>query len=166
MELALMTKDDLMDGIFAAYNDGIDKLRSYVEALKQQRMLSCKSAYGIGKILIIGESFLTAQQAKGFCRTKGISHTRLEFLSDYDRLKNKGIRKFQYNDNYSLIIVGPVPHSMRDKGDYTSIITQMEQEDGFPPVVRANNGNTLKLTLSVFKQIINSQLDNGCIIAE
>lgn len=31
-----MTKDDLIDGIFAAYNDEIERLMSYVEALKNR----------------------------------------------------------------------------------------------------------------------------------
>ena len=165
MELALMTKDDLMDELLEAYNDGMERLMTYVEALKEQRNVSCKSDCGSGKILVIGEALFNVQQAKGFCKSKGISAERVEFLCDYNRLKNKGIGKYQYNNDYSLIIVGPVPHSMRDKGDYSSIIAKMEQEDGYPPVVRANNGNCLKLTLSTFKQIINGQMGNGCIVA-
>jgi len=165
MELALMTKDDLMDEILAAYNDGIDKLKMYVESLKMQRHFPHQLELGSGKILILGESSIDMQQAKGFCKTVGISSGRIEFCCDYNRLKNRGIGKYQYNDDYSLIIVGPVPHSMKDKGEYSSIITKMEQDAGFPPIVRANNGHGLKLSLSGFKKIINEQLDNGCIIA-
>lgn len=74
--------------------------------------------------------------------------------------------KYQYNDDYSLIIVGPIPHSMRGMGEYSSIIAKMEQEDGYPPVIRANNGNGLKLTVSMVKHIINDNVDNGCIAVE
>lgn len=163
MELALMTKDDLMDGISEAYDESVEKLLSFVDELIKQRPLPCKSECGLGKILVIGEAAFDMQKAKGFCKKMGISSKRIEFCCDYNRLKNRGVGKYQYNDEYSLIIVGAVPHSMRDKGNYSNIITQMEQEDGFPPVVRAHNGNGLKLTLSIFKQIINNQLDNGCI---
>ena len=163
MELAIMTKDDLMDGIFAAYNGGIDRLMSYVEALKEQSKVSCKSTNGFGKILIIGETSLKEQQVKGFCKSKGISGDRIEFMCGYDRLKNRGVGKYQYNDDYSLIIVGPVPHSMSGMGEYSSIIAQMEQEEGYPPVARADNGHGLKLTLSMVKHIINDKLDDGCI---
>ena len=163
MELATMTKEDLMNEILAAYNGGTDRLMSYVESLKEQSIASCKSTNGFGKILIIGETALNEQQLKGFCKSKGISGDRVEFLCGYDRLKNRGVGKYQYNDDYSLIIVGPVPHSMRGMGEYSSIIAKMEQEDGCPPVARANNGNGLKLTLSMVKHIINDKLDNGCI---
>lgn len=163
MELAIMTKDDLIDGIFAAYNDGIERLMSYVEALKKQSKTSCKTTKGFGKILIIGETSLNEQQVKGFCKSKGISGDRIEFLCGYDRLKNRGVGKYQYNDDYSLIIVGPIPHSMRGMGEYSSIVAKMEQEDGYPPVARADNGHGLKLTLSMVKHIINDKLDDGCI---
>jgi len=56
----------------------------------------------------------------------------------------------QWQPTYSLIMVGPMPHSGSAKGDYSNIISALESEDGYPPVVRLGS-NGLKITKSDFK---------------
>ena len=71
MELALMTKDDLINGISEAYDESVEKLLIFVEELIKQRPLPCKSECGLGKILVIGEAVFDMQKAKGFCKKLG-----------------------------------------------------------------------------------------------
>ena len=162
MELALMTKDDLVNGIKEAYCCSMERLKAYVEDMLQIKQVS---SGGLGKILVLGQAAIKQQQAIGYCKSLGIAKERLEFCCDYSSLKKHDIGRYQYNSNHSLIIVSAMPHSMKNKGSYSSSIAKMEQEPGFPPIVRASNGNSLKLSLSGFKQIIREKLDDGCIVA-
>ena len=58
--------------------------------------------------------------------------------------------KEYWQPTYSLLMVGPMPHSGSEKGEYSSIISALEAEDGFPPIVRLGS-NGLKITKSDFK---------------
>jgi len=70
------------------------------------------------------------------------------------KLNNLDIDSLKYNFNYSLILIGPVPHSLKGKDSYSSIITRMENEIGFPPVFRLNSTNELKITKTSIKDAI------------
>ena len=68
---------------------------------------------------------------------------------DYSKLTNLKFSKFQYNDKIDGIIIGPVPHSARDKGNYTSIVQTLTEEDGYPRVIKCQTeAGNLKITKS------------------
>ena len=54
-----------------------------------------------------------------------------------------------------------MPHKTSGTGDFSSAITRMEQDEGFPPVIRLGS-NDLKISKSSFKaaleEAINSKL--------
>ena len=70
----------------------------------------------------------------------GISKDRVELHLEY-KPNGFNIDTLKYSLDYSLVLLGPMPHSMEGKGEYTSIITRMEREAGFPPVKRLMAGD-------------------------
>ena len=69
----------------------------------------------------------------------------------------------QYASNYSLVLFGPVPHSAKGKGDSESIIAEIEKQNGYPPVIRLEAGNELKITKNNFKKALCEALTRGII---
>ena len=88
----------------------------------------------------------------------GIDKKRFEFYLDYEDAKTFNFRKMQWQPSYSLIMVGPMPHSGAGKGYGSSIISTLENEDGYPPVVRLGS-NSLKITKSDFKAKLEEMIE-------
>ena len=51
--------------------------------------------------------------------------------------------KMQSEPKYILILVGPQSHSTTERVEFSSVITRMGQEEGFPPVLRSGMNNNL-----------------------
>ena len=66
--------------------------------------------------------------------------------SDYDKITNLDFRKFRYSDKYAAIIVGPMPHSVKGKGDYSSGLEMLKNEPGYPDVFECVTSEKLKVT--------------------
>lgn len=115
-----------------------------------------------GKIVIVGESEISKQQLEGIAKECGIEKSRLEFCLDYYEAKRFNFRKLQYNENYSAILVGPMPHSTWGKDDFSSVLSALEKSDGYPPVSRLGS-NCLKITKSNFKSILMDLLDKRIV---
>ena len=115
-----------------------------------------------GKIVIVGESEISKQQLEGIAKECGIEKSRLEFCLDYYEAKRFNFRKLQYNENYSAILVGPMPHSTWGKDDFSSVLSALENSDGYPPVSRLGS-NCLKITKSNFKSILMDLLDKRVV---
>ena len=115
------------------------------DLLKPEPMYTC---FDNGKIVVLGESNVAEDVllAKGL----GLDKKRFEFHLGYDEAKMFDGRKMQWNPAYSLILVGPMPHSGTSKGDASSIITALETTEGYPPVIRLGS-NSLKISKSDFK---------------
>ena len=92
----------------------------------------------------------------------GISPDRAILHTDYHKVQKLNYHDMQYNDNYALILFGPVGHSARDKGMYGSIITALEQEDGYPPVLRLGE-NKLKISKTGLKNALKTAITEGYI---
>ena len=108
------------------------------------------------KILVVGS---LAGKVKEFVMNAAklnIPSTNIEFRSDYDKLTNNELTKLEYSDKYSDIIFGPIPHSMKGKGEATSIIEYMESRpDRYPRIIRAETlSSQLKLTITSFRNAI------------
>ena len=88
----------------------------------------------------------------------GFDKSRFEFHLDYDEMKNMRIDSYKYKDCYCAILAGPMPHSGTGKGDFTSIITALENEEGYPHVIRMGE-NGLKITKSGFKKALQCLLE-------
>lgn len=116
-----------------------------------------------GKILIIGDSRISEREIYGIMKEFGISKERVELLS-YDEAKRYSFRTIQYNANYRLILFGPIPHSGKGKQDKASIISQVENNDGYPKVVRLYDSHGLKITKSSLKNAINQEILCGYLV--
>lgn len=116
-----------------------------------------------GKIFVVGETELSEETLRGVGKACGIDSKRLEFCLGYEEAKKYNYGKIQWKPDYAVILVGPMPHSGNAKGSYSSIITALEKEAGYPPVYRMGT-NELKITKSGFKSMINYLLQSQVII--
>ena len=106
-----------------------------------------------GKIIVIGQSEVEKDKLAAIAKNLGIAKDRFEFFLDYEAAKTFDFKKTQWSSKYSYILVGQMPHSGNAKGDYSSVITALESQEGFPPVVRMGT-NGLKITKSSFKSTL------------
>lgn len=117
-----------------------------------------------GKIVIIGSSQIKQKDIYGIIKEYNISKNRIEFNLEYYDAKRYDFEKLK-NSTYSLILVGPMPHSANDKGDYSSIISKLENEPGYPPVIRIEDkSNNLKFSKTAFKDALNEAFERNYII--
>lgn len=77
--------------------------------------------YKTGKIVVIGQSDVKAEVLLSIAKKLGLDKSCFELHLDYDDAKNFNFRKTQWQPSYSLIMVGPMPHSGIGKGDYQHI---------------------------------------------
>lgn len=107
-----------------------------------------------GIIVVIGETKLKKNDLLIVAKKMGFEKDRFEFYLTYEELKKKDFNKMRYDSSYSLILVGPTPHKGKTmEGGYSSIITAMEQKEGYPPVRRLGN-NELKITKATFVEAL------------
>lgn len=117
-----------------------------------------------GKILIIGYTSIKPKDIEGVVKAAGIDKRRIELCIDYEEAKKYDIKKkLQYNTDYSLVLAGPMGHSGKGKDEYSSKLTAMEKEDGYPRVIRLGC-NELKITKEGIKKSLKEALDKGWII--
>lgn len=117
-----------------------------------------------GKILIFGDSQLKEREVYGSLKEFGLPKERLELHLGYEEAKKYSFRNLQYNPNYRLILFGPVPHSGEGKEDASSIITNLQQKDGYPKVICLTDGHGLKITKASLKTAIEQQIHIGYLV--
>lgn len=117
--------------------------------------------YPEGKILIIGDSQINDREIYGCLKEFDIPKDRVELHLGYQEAKSFSFRNIQYNPNYRLILFGPVPHSGEGKQDKSSIISQIENDDGYPKVIRLTDGHRLKITKTTLKRAIEREIHSG-----
>lgn len=118
--------------------------------------------YKTGKIVIVGESEIKPNIIEAILTNLGIDKRRVELYLGYEKAVSFDVSKIQWDADYSLIAFGPVPHSGVSKAEYSSIITRVEREDGFPPVMRLGE-NELKITKSNFRKMIETAIENNIL---
>ena len=87
------------------------------------------------KILVIGEYTLTEQETRSIATTVGISYEALEFFGEYSKIKNFAAR-IKGDSKYAAIIVGAVPHKVKNL-DGASSLSVLFRREGYPFVVEA-----------------------------
>lgn len=115
-----------------------------------------------GKVVVLGQSSVSKSDLLMSAGKLGFDKSRFEFHLDYEEMKTFNVRKYQYQFSYAAVLVGPMPHSGVGKGDYSSIIARMEEDEGYPPVMRMGE-NELKITKSGFQNALTCLLANGTI---
>lgn len=114
-----------------------------------------------GKIIVLGESSIKEREIIASIANQGISKDRIELHLGYEEFKCYNFNRLQYNSAYRLILVGPLPHSTKDRGNYSSIIAKMEQEDGYTKIVRLVSNEQLKMTKTNIKDAVRHEIESG-----
>lgn len=116
-----------------------------------------------GIILVIGQSEVKQNKLLAVAKELGFDKNRFEFCLDYSKAKTFQYKKMQYSPNYSYVLVGAMPHSVKDKGNFSSMITAMEEQEGYPPVIRMGS-NELKITKTGFYNCLKNLVKHNFII--
>lgn len=104
-------------------------------------------------LLVIGDSSIRVHILRGIAKTFGFDNDELEF-KDYNEIKTFAPRIQPYNNRHIGIIVGPVPHSVKDRGACSSFLQKIKG-DGYPYVVEAREkSGKLKLTKESFREAL------------
>lgn len=114
-----------------------------------------------GKIIIFGASQISEKDIYGVLKTLNIPKEKVELHLGYSDSKSYNFRNLQYNPNYRLILFGPIPHSVESKEDYSSVISNLENTEGYPKVIRLTDKHQLKITKSGLKNVIEEQIRIG-----
>lgn len=161
-------KKDLDDYLTAALSklNRSGQLEEFLQLLGMEYLLQRESGYEVhksGKIIVIGQSDIKSDVLLSIAKQLGLDKDRFELYLSYEDAKTFDFRKIQWNTQYSLLMVGPMPHSGAGKGDHGSIISALETEDGYPPVVRLGS-NGLKITKSDFRGKLAEMIEIGLIV--
>lgn len=120
-------------------------------------------SYKDGKIVVIGQSDVKEDVLKTTVGKLGIDKNRLECCLSYEEAKSFNYRKLQYAPQYRVVLFGPVPHKTEGTADRRSVIAEMEQNAGYPKVVRLTAGGQLKITKANFRQALEQLINEGYI---
>lgn len=151
--------------IKSAYKNGNleDFLQKYnmADLLPKNNELDLFESNKDGKILIVGATRLKKAEMIGCAKKLGIDKRRLEIITEYEEIQKYSFGHTQYNPNYRLILVGPIPHSGISKGEKSSVLTEIEGKDGYPKVIRLRDSHGLKITKSGFTKVLSQEIDKG-----
>ncbi len=156
--------DNSLEEILSRLNR-TEQLEGFLEMLGLHELTgNSKTFYSNdGKIVVIGQAEISEEVLRAVAKNDfSIDKERFEFVLDYDKAKVYDFGKMQYNEKYSCILVGPMPHSGKAKADYSSIITSLENKEGYPPVIRMGS-NSLKITKTSFREALSYAKDNSIV---
>lgn len=156
--------DEIQDRVTLANRNG-----TLEDLLKKMGMFDlvtpiCIEGRKDGKIVVLGASEVDVEHLLVTANKLGIDKKRFECVLNYGELQKYNYRKLQYSDNYRVILVGPIPHSAKEKGDSGSIISEMENhQEMYPRLVKLQSGTELKITKNSFKTALKELLNEGYI---
>ena len=138
------------------------RLHDLLDLLEMESLLNPNigyQPYKAGKIIVIGQSDVKEEALLSIAASLGINKNRFEFYLEYMDAVKFNFHKMQWQPSYSVILVGPMPHSGVSKGNFGSIISALENEEGYPPVVRLGCSG-LKITKSDFRTKLQDLIDS------
>lgn len=120
-----------------------------------------------GKIVIIGGAEMKRNKFEGMIKNKyGLSNLEIqkkfELVFEYEGLNHYNFNKLSKYD-YAVILIGPVPHSVRGKGNFSSLITMLEsnKDNFYPPVYRLSQEDSI--TKSQVENALDKLIEDGLI---
>ena len=115
----------------------ISELRSYLKSIGLEELTpEIDNFQPNGDICILGDLSIRDNIVYQIFKDLSIDVNRVKIVKGYDEFKSYNFNRFQYDISVRLIFVGPMPHSTRDKGEYSSVIVKMEREEGITKIVR------------------------------
>ncbi|MHA6250375.1 hypothetical protein [Oceanobacillus sp. CAU 1775] len=118
-------------------------------------------SYPNGNILIFGESNIKEDVIYQMFKKQGIEKNRVELYLGFNEYKKFDFKRLSFRPENRLILFGPIPHSTRDKGDYSSVINMIENEEGYPKTIRLTANKGLKITRSSLQKVIEEEVKTG-----
>lgn len=116
------------------------------------------------KVLVVGHGTAKEAHYRQAVKNAGISPENFEFYLDYHAGAKINFDKYRNRPEYGGIIVGPMDHVGISKGKYPSVISYIENEPGFPMVVKGNNGGQLRLNIQDFYEAVLTLLTAGVLV--
>ncbi|MDU6784198.1 hypothetical protein [uncultured Peptoniphilus sp.] len=115
-----------------------------------------------GNIIMFGDSQIKMREIYGCLKAFGISKDRFEHIP-YEKVTNYNFRNLEYNNNYRLILIGPMPHSAKGMGDNNSIIEWLTNNKN---IAKTRTFENLKVTKSSFKDVIREEIESGYLLQD
>lgn len=143
-----------------------ESLNNYLLSIGMDSLLStvCPyETYKSGKIVILGQTSIDKGSLYGIAQSLGIEKDRLELCLDFESIEKYNFRKLRYEPKYRVVLVGPMPHSSHGAKNHSSAIAEMEQEPGYPRVIRLTANQELKITKSNLKSNLQQLVDEKYI---
>lgn len=176
MKLSLAELDELEDAIMRDLPDQITnilhranragELEQLLDLLDMKNLLHPTSnftSYKEGKIVVIGSSKVKKNVLLAVAESFGLDKNRFEFCLEYEDAQKYEYSKLQYDAKYRVVLFGPIPHSSIGKGDSGSVISEMENNDGYPKIVRLENDGSLKISKTNFKKALERLIEENYI---
>ena len=135
----------------------ITGLKSEVRKELERNLIKTK------KVLVVGHGLAKETDYRQQCKNAGISPENFEFHLEFEDGAKMDFEKYRNNPEYGGIIVGAMPHSGKSKGNYSSVIDYLENEPGFPKVVKGNEGGEVKISLSGFYRAMLDLFTSGAL---
>jgi len=146
--------------------EGIDELFNVIGVDTPITKKPAPKRFLDGKFVVIGASRAKQKELVKTAKKLGLPKERFEFHLDYDEAASINMSKHLFNPYCSAILCGPMPHSGVGKGDDSSIITHMENAEGFPNATRVvSSKGELKITKSSFRRTLKQLLEGHMIVA-
>ena len=139
------------------------KLESFMQLIGLESLLNAEIIYNPrakGKIVVIGDSKISNEVIWSIGKRYNLPKNRFEIHPEYDDAKRFNYRKMRNSNGYAAVVFGATPHSTACKGTYSSVVSAMENEEGYPPAFRMD-----KITKSSFGGLIESLIEQGTIAA-
>ena len=128
-----------------------DVLKKY--GMYEEEYFPCEKR--LAKVLVIGQSSIAKDDLVKVIKKYKFDDSRFEFILDYDEAQNFNMEHLRYNNKYSDVFVGPMPHKTTGMGDCSSIIAKIESNPSeFPKLGKMMNGNELKITKQSFEHVL------------
>ncbi len=147
-------------------DDDPNSLIDYLKGIGMKDIFASNPIYETykkGKIVIFGDSAVDKNVIYGIAKSLGIDINRLELHLEYEEAVTYNFNKLRYEPSYRVVLVGPMPHSTVGKQKHSSVIAEMEQEEGYPKVVRLVAGQELKITKTNLKEALQNLLKENYI---
>ncbi len=111
------------------------------------------------KILVIGALAGKKNEYQKVVKEFGIDDSHVDFVDDYDTIKNYSVEKLRNSMEYSDIMVGPIPHKISNMENDNGLIQQIKQSPHeYPRLIELKANNKLKITKTNFREeIINTR---------
>ena len=141
-------------------------LSEYIKSIGMESLLTNTpqfETYKKGKIVIIGQLSIKKTVMNGILKELGIDKNRLELCLEYEEIESFNFKKLRYSPQYRVVLVGSMPHSTSGTNNHSSAIAEMEQEPGYPRVVRLTANRELKITKTNLKETLKKLLQEEYI---